>query len=327
MSSIRHKSHRMLQTTLTTARLFLFQSHLTHQVLFTINSYNHQLTMGFVERFRYLKDGKCKKRPLDKFITSSNFEFVFFLIRTVFFLNCFISSHLTKTTTWDDPRKMYNLPTNQNDMNVELKTKIVSTIPLPQGWEEARTPQGEVYFINHNDRTTTWHDPRINIYMQQQQQQHQQFNSQFAKENAYNYGNNQVGLVSASPSTASSYMSSPSASSLYSSSSSSISSLNGNPVKYAVDPYSRQPMNQIQPISSNIQTQTQSNPIGNGNPQQNLNSKQFELKQSLDQVLKQKADICYLLEQLSKKVSDFQIIFFIFYIKKTTIELNLRKFC
>jgi hypothetical protein len=184
-------------------------------------------------------------------------------------------------------------------MNVDLKAKIVSTIPLPQGWEEARTPQGEVYFINHNDRTTSWHDPRINIYMQQQQQQQQQqqlFNNQFAKENAYNYGSNQMGLVSAAPSTASSYMSSPSTSSLYSSSSSSISSLNSNPVKYTVDPYSRQPMNQIQPISAQVPS------VANVNPQLNVNSKQFELKQSLDQVLKQKADICYQLEQLSKKV-------------------------
>ncbi len=210
---------------------------------------------------------------------------------------------MTKTTTWDDPRKMYNLPTNQNEMNVELKAKITSTIPLPQGWEEARTPQGEVYFINHNDRTTTWHDPRINIYMQQQQQQ--QFKNQIAKENTFNYGNNQMGLVNASPSTASSYMSSPSTSSLYSSSSSSISSLNGTSVKYTVDPYSRQPMNQIQPISTNISTQTQGNSIQNANAQSNVNSKQFELKQSLDQVLKQKADICFQLDQLSKKVNTF----------------------
>jgi len=199
---------------------------------------------------------------------------------------------------------MYNLPTNQNDMSVELKAKIVSTIPLPQGWEEARTPQGEVYFINHNDRTTTWHDPRINIYMQQQQQQQpSNFNVQFAKENAYSYGNNQMGLLNAPPSMASSYMSSPSASSLYSSSSSSISSLNGNQVKYTVDPYSRQPMNQIQPISANSPVQTQNNT--NVHTQPSLNNKSFELKQSLDQVLKQKADICFQLEQLSKKVRAF----------------------
>lgn len=33
--------------------------------------------------------------------------------------------------------------------------------PLPEGWEQAQTPEGEVYFINHQTRTTSWFDPRI----------------------------------------------------------------------------------------------------------------------------------------------------------------------
>jgi WW domain len=33
--------------------------------------------------------------------------------------------------------------------------------PLPDGWEEANTPEGEVYFINHATRNTSWFDPRI----------------------------------------------------------------------------------------------------------------------------------------------------------------------
>lgn len=33
--------------------------------------------------------------------------------------------------------------------------------PLPEGWEQALTETGEVYFINHIDRTTSWNDPRI----------------------------------------------------------------------------------------------------------------------------------------------------------------------
>lgn len=32
---------------------------------------------------------------------------------------------------------------------------------LPDGWEQATTPEGEVYFINHAARTTSWFDPRI----------------------------------------------------------------------------------------------------------------------------------------------------------------------
>lgn len=33
--------------------------------------------------------------------------------------------------------------------------------PLPEGWEERSTPSGEPYFVNHQDRSTTWQDPRI----------------------------------------------------------------------------------------------------------------------------------------------------------------------
>lgn len=33
--------------------------------------------------------------------------------------------------------------------------------PLPEGWEQALTDTGDVYFINHINRTTSWNDPRI----------------------------------------------------------------------------------------------------------------------------------------------------------------------
>nr|AZA07509.1 co-transcriptional factor Yorkie-L [Locusta migratoria] len=33
--------------------------------------------------------------------------------------------------------------------------------PLPEGWEQATTAEGELYFINHQTRTTSWFDPRI----------------------------------------------------------------------------------------------------------------------------------------------------------------------
>jgi len=74
----------------------------------------------------------------------------------VYFIN-----HLTKTTTWDDPRQLYNLPSNQNEISHELRLKISQSIPLPHNWEEARNANGDVYFINHNNRTTCWEDPRL----------------------------------------------------------------------------------------------------------------------------------------------------------------------
>jgi hypothetical protein len=70
-------------------------------------------------------------------------------------------NHLTKTTTWDDPRQIYNLPSNQNEISNEMRLKISQSIPLPHNWEEARSANGDVYFINHNNRTTCWEDPRL----------------------------------------------------------------------------------------------------------------------------------------------------------------------
>ena len=31
--------------------------------------------------------------------------------------------------------------------------------PLPQGWEQRVDANGKIYFVNHNDQTTTWTDP------------------------------------------------------------------------------------------------------------------------------------------------------------------------
>jgi len=36
--------------------------------------------------------------------------------------------------------------------------------PLPPGWEKSVTPQGQVYFLNHNNKSTQWEDPRKTLY-------------------------------------------------------------------------------------------------------------------------------------------------------------------
>lgn len=33
--------------------------------------------------------------------------------------------------------------------------------PLPDGWEQAFTSEGEIYYINHKNKTTSWLDPRL----------------------------------------------------------------------------------------------------------------------------------------------------------------------
>jgi len=34
---------------------------------------------------------------------------------------------------------------------------------LPPGWEQRITPEGRVYFVDHENRTTTWNDPRTTM--------------------------------------------------------------------------------------------------------------------------------------------------------------------
>ncbi|XP_045774907.1 WW domain-containing transcription regulator protein 1 isoform X6 [Maniola jurtina] len=38
--------------------------------------------------------------------------------------------------------------------------------PLPAGWEQARTPEGQIYYLNHVTKTTTWEDPRKTLAAQ-----------------------------------------------------------------------------------------------------------------------------------------------------------------
>ncbi|XP_075973883.1 transcriptional coactivator yki isoform X3 [Anticarsia gemmatalis] len=38
--------------------------------------------------------------------------------------------------------------------------------PLPPGWEQARTPEGQIYYLNHITKTTTWDDPRKTLAAQ-----------------------------------------------------------------------------------------------------------------------------------------------------------------
>ncbi|XP_015989487.1 transcriptional coactivator YAP1 isoform X8 [Rousettus aegyptiacus] len=76
-----------------------------------------------------------------------------------YFLN-----HIDQTTTWQDPRKAMlsqinvtaptSPPVQQNMMNS-------ASGPLPDGWEQAVTQDGEIYYINHKNKTTSWLDPRL----------------------------------------------------------------------------------------------------------------------------------------------------------------------
>ncbi|KAL2096679.1 hypothetical protein ACEWY4_008827 [Coilia grayii] len=87
-----------------------------------------------------------------------------------YFLN-----HLEQTTTWQDPRKallqMNQAPASplpvpqqqppQQPPPPQQNVMAPATGPLPEGWEQAITPEGEIYYINHKNKTTSWLDPRL----------------------------------------------------------------------------------------------------------------------------------------------------------------------
>uniref|UniRef100_A0A672SX67 Transcriptional coactivator YAP1-like n=1 Tax=Sinocyclocheilus grahami TaxID=75366 RepID=A0A672SX67_SINGR len=53
------------------------------------------------------------------------------------------------------------VPANPQPQHLRQSSyEIPDDVPLPPGWEMAKTPSGQRYFLNHNDQTTTWQDPR-----------------------------------------------------------------------------------------------------------------------------------------------------------------------
>ncbi|CAF4121701.1 unnamed protein product, partial [Rotaria sp. Silwood2] len=55
-------------------------------------------------------------------------------------------NHLSKTTQWEDPRQM--------------NSSLFET-PLPDGVEMCHTKEGQIYFLDRNTNTKTFHDPRL----------------------------------------------------------------------------------------------------------------------------------------------------------------------
>jgi hypothetical protein len=67
---------------------------------------------------------------------------------------------------------------NLNQLSPGEIEQILTQIPMPQGWQKALTGTGEIYFINHNTKSTCWEDPRLalvpNFLKHRAQQLHQQ---------------------------------------------------------------------------------------------------------------------------------------------------------
>ena len=75
--------------------------------------------------------------------------------------------YVDKTNNVTSTRPPTNQATNNGTQNGETNTTrdndtntAAGAGPLPAGWEERYTPEGRVYYVDHNIRTTTWVDPR-----------------------------------------------------------------------------------------------------------------------------------------------------------------------
>ena len=108
-----------------------------------------------------------------------------------------LCSHNRRTTTWEDPRKMmHGVPGHPHQPQIPTSMQLPMhqqhpmmsqfpsgppppaphlphhrmppyqqgggthlDTPLPNGWEKSFTPEGEVFYVNHKSRTTSWLHP------------------------------------------------------------------------------------------------------------------------------------------------------------------------
>ncbi|CAL1526012.1 unnamed protein product [Lymnaea stagnalis] len=82
----------------------------------------------------------------------------------------FYIDHNTRATSWEDPRKLAlhrvgSLRTTESPSPLFRSSSVEDLLhnlgPLPPGWEERTHSDGRVFFIDHNNKTTHWEDPRL----------------------------------------------------------------------------------------------------------------------------------------------------------------------
>jgi len=56
-----------------------------------------------------------------------------------------------------------SLPANNNQLEITVTPDEINNTLMPPGWQQAKTSDDQLYFMNHNDKTTQWEDPRIKI--------------------------------------------------------------------------------------------------------------------------------------------------------------------
>lgn len=99
----------------------------------------------------------------------------------------------TGVSTWHDPR----IPRDFDSQNLALDTLG----PLPAGWEQRKTASSRVYYVDHNNRTTQFTDPRLNGHIIQQIRRQNQTSTNIAGNNLTNTSTSSSLSSVSSPST------------------------------------------------------------------------------------------------------------------------------
>ncbi|XP_077988397.1 E3 ubiquitin-protein ligase NEDD4-like isoform X2 [Glandiceps talaboti] len=73
----------------------------------------------------------------------------------------FFIDHNTRQTSWTDPRLSNRAIPNLRSQAMYRPRSNPELGPLPPGWEERVHSDGRIFYINHNNRTTQWEDPRL----------------------------------------------------------------------------------------------------------------------------------------------------------------------
>nr|CAB3267816.1 yorkie homolog [Phallusia mammillata] len=121
----------------------------------------------------------------------------------------YFMNHNDRTTTWEDPRIAIIKQQRQSQLVQQSQSLSVTSSPLPQtsihnnipadralqqslppGWEQSKTQQGEVFFINHQTKSTSWIDPRLQNIQGNGQQNNSQLQQQLMKVNQMDMASN-----------------------------------------------------------------------------------------------------------------------------------------
>ncbi|XP_060659177.1 transcriptional coactivator yorkie isoform X3 [Drosophila nasuta] len=79
-----------------------------------------------------------------------------------------ISTCMGQQQAQENPISTQTIHKKQRSYDVVSPIQLQSQLgALPPGWEQAKTNDGQIYYLNHTTKTTQWEDPRIQFRQQQ----------------------------------------------------------------------------------------------------------------------------------------------------------------